>query len=104
MASLGLNFFIFWLHCAACGILVPHPGMEPVPPAAETWDPDHWTTREVPNRVILRALNTYVENKEKSQISDLIVYLKELEKEDQPTKTHRRKERIRARAEPLRMI
>ena len=27
--------FFFWPHCAACGILVPRPGIEPVPPAVE---------------------------------------------------------------------
>ena len=25
----------FWSHCTACGILVPQPGIEPVPPAVE---------------------------------------------------------------------
>ena len=40
------NFFIFWLHCMACGILVPWPGINPVPPAVESWSPNHWTTRE----------------------------------------------------------
>ena len=29
--------FFFWLHCAACGISVPQPGMEPMPPAVEAW-------------------------------------------------------------------
>ena len=28
-------FFFFWLHCLACGILVPWPGIEPEPPALE---------------------------------------------------------------------
>ena len=32
----------------ACGILVPRPGMEAVPPAVEAWSLNHWTTREVP--------------------------------------------------------
>ena len=32
----------------ACGILVPWPGIEPVPPALEAWSLNHWTTREVP--------------------------------------------------------
>ena len=43
-------FFFFWPRCAACGILVPQPGIEPVPPAVEVWSPDHWTTREVPEQ------------------------------------------------------
>ena len=32
----------------ACGILVPQPGIKPVPPAVEAWSLNHWTTREVP--------------------------------------------------------
>ena len=32
----------------ACGILVPQPGIEPVPPALEAQSLNHWTTREVP--------------------------------------------------------
>ena len=31
----------------ACGILVPRPGIEPVPPALETQSLNHWTAREV---------------------------------------------------------
>ena len=42
------SFFIFWLHCAACRILVLQPGIEPVPPTVEVWNINHWTTREVP--------------------------------------------------------
>ena len=41
-------FFFFWLYCTACGILVPRPGMEPVPPAVEARSPNHWTAREFP--------------------------------------------------------
>ena len=47
------NFFFFffgllvWPHCAACGILVPQPGIEPVPPAVEAQSLNHWTAREV---------------------------------------------------------
>ena len=33
---------------AACGILVPQPGIEPVPPALEAQSLNHWSTREVP--------------------------------------------------------
>ena len=29
------------------GILVPQPGMEPMPPAVEVWSLNHWTFREV---------------------------------------------------------
>ena len=41
-------FLIFWPHCAACGILVLRPGLEPAPPAEEAQSLNHWTTREVP--------------------------------------------------------
>ena len=41
-------FFYFWLHHAACGILIPRPGIEPMPPAVEVRSLNHWTTREVP--------------------------------------------------------
>ena len=39
-------FFYFWLHLAACGISVPRPGIEPVPPASEAWSLNHWAARE----------------------------------------------------------
>ena len=39
--------FFFLLHHAACGILVPWPGIEPMPPALQAWSLNHWTTREV---------------------------------------------------------
>ena len=42
------SFFFFWPHYAACGILVPRPGIEPVPPALGAQSLNHWTTREVP--------------------------------------------------------
>ena len=31
----------------ACGILVPQPEVEPVPPAVEAQSLNHWTAREV---------------------------------------------------------
>ena len=33
----------------ACRILVPWLGIEPAPPAAEAWHPNHWTAREEPS-------------------------------------------------------
>ena len=42
-----MNIF-FWPHHVACGILVPRPGIWPMPPALEVWSLNHWTTREVP--------------------------------------------------------
>ena len=41
-------FFMFWLCHAACGILVPQPGNEPIPPALEAWSVYYRTVREVP--------------------------------------------------------
>ena len=41
-------FFFFWPRCMACGIQVPQPEIEPVPPSVEAWSLNHWTTREVP--------------------------------------------------------
>ena len=35
-------------HVAACGILVPWPGIRLVHPAVEVWSPNHWTTRKTP--------------------------------------------------------
>ena len=35
-------------HYAACAILVPWPGIEPVPPAVEAQGPNEWTPREFP--------------------------------------------------------
>lgn len=42
------SFFLFQPHCAACGTVIPQPGIEPVGPAVETWSPKHWTSREFP--------------------------------------------------------
>ena len=39
-------FFIFWLCDAACRILVPQAGIEPVTTAVDVWIPSHWTTGE----------------------------------------------------------
>ena len=39
---------IFFWATLACGILVPQPGIEPVPRAVEAPSPNHWTAREVP--------------------------------------------------------
>ena len=37
----------------ACGILVPEPGIESVPPAVEAQSLNHWTATEVPYPLIL---------------------------------------------------
>ena len=40
--------FIFWPCQVACGILVPQPGIKPVPTALRSWSLNHQTAREVP--------------------------------------------------------
>ena len=37
-----------WLNCVAYGILVPQPGIEPMPPALKVWSLNHWTAGKVP--------------------------------------------------------
>ena len=46
-----LFFFFFWPRRAACGILVPRPGIEPMPPALRAWSLNHWTASEVPSQL-----------------------------------------------------
>ena len=46
-----LGFFL--PHPVACGILVPQPGTESVPPAKELQSLNHWTAREVPGMRVL---------------------------------------------------
>ena len=48
-------FFFFWPCYEACGILVPHLGIKPVPPALEAWSLNHWAPREAPGRRILNS-------------------------------------------------
>ena len=44
--------FVFLPCCAAQGILVPQPGIEPVSSGVEAQSPKHWTTREFPQKVL----------------------------------------------------
>ena len=41
-------FFFLWQHHSAWGILVPWPGIKPMPPEVEAWSLNHWTAREFP--------------------------------------------------------
>ena len=50
-----LSFFV-WLHCAACGILVPWPEIKPGPPVLEAQSTNHWTTRESKVKVLVAQL------------------------------------------------
>ena len=47
-----LFFFFFWLH-AACVIIAPQLRIKPKSPAVETWNLNHWITREVPHTFLL---------------------------------------------------
>lgn len=47
-------FVCFWLRRSACWILVPYPGIQPVPTAVEARSPNHWAARrEVPSHLLL---------------------------------------------------
>ena len=35
-------------------MLVPQPGIEPMPPALEAWSLNHWSSREVPKDTYLK--------------------------------------------------
>ena len=42
------GFLPFCLYHVACGIFIPLPGIEPMPPAMDVRSLNHWTIREVP--------------------------------------------------------
>ena len=50
--------FAFQPHHVACGILIPWPGIEPVTPALEAQNLNHWTIKEVPLLVITIKFQT----------------------------------------------
>ena len=54
-----LILFTYLFDCATDKILVPQPGMEPVPPAVEARSPNHWTTREFPTLLVFNVLNIF---------------------------------------------
>ena len=45
--------FSFLTVSRASGILVPQPGIEPKPPAVNVQSPNRWTTRDVPQSILL---------------------------------------------------
>ena len=48
LANQRYLFYLFtWLHHVECWILVPWPGIEPLPPVLEAQNLNHWTTKEV---------------------------------------------------------
>ena len=50
---LFLNLFYFWWYHMVLGILVPWPGIKPVPSALEAQSLNQWITREVPDFIII---------------------------------------------------
>ena len=48
----SLYLCMYWQCQAACGILVPQPGMEPRPMAVKAGSPNHWTAREFPLKTV----------------------------------------------------
>ena len=57
-------FLVFLLHCTACGVLVPQPGMEPTPPALEGQSLNYWT--------IGKSFMQRLKNSNREQISDCL--------------------------------
>ena len=55
-----IDFFFFWSCHTAYGILVPHPGIEPMPPALEAQSLNHQTSREVPKRDNLSFVHSII--------------------------------------------
>ena len=51
----NVTLFIYWPHSMVCGILVPWPGMEPMPPAGEAQSLNYLTTRKVPELMLLNC-------------------------------------------------
>ena len=47
LATLSFLKHFFWPHLEAHRILAPRPGISPVPPAVEAWNPDQWTARDI---------------------------------------------------------
>ena len=59
-----LSFFFFSNFLATCGILVPQPGIKPMPPEVGVWSLNHWTTREVPRNFTFTLGITYINSSE----------------------------------------
>lgn len=43
-----IRSILFWLHCVACGILIPQSGIEHGTMAVRAHNPNYWTARELP--------------------------------------------------------
>ena len=47
-AKVKLTFLFFFATFAACGVIIPQPGIEPTLPAPKARSLEHWTAREFP--------------------------------------------------------
>ena len=65
---------MFWPRLAACGILVPWPEIEPVPPTLEAWSLNHWTTREVPMKIFKAIFHIVSLHIYSGTILDCLIY------------------------------
>ena len=52
-AMILLFCFVFSLYLLACGVLVPWPGIKPMPSAVEAWNLNCWMTKVVPDNMSL---------------------------------------------------
>ena len=79
-----LHVFIYLGPCqAVCGILVPWPGIKPIPPVVEAWNLNNWITRGVPNYsrfspLRYLSLSEDMLSLEKVQVSILLYIVKQL--------------------------
>ena len=61
LVLLIIALFFFFCPChATCEILVPRPGIEPVPPVLGVWSLNHWIAREVSAAGFFKELNKLV--------------------------------------------
>ena len=51
----------------ACRILVPSPGIEPMPPAVEAWSLTYWTAKEVLGSIFLNVVLVRVSERWRDQ-------------------------------------
>ena len=52
-----LLFFFFLFGRTLQQVELPHPGIEPEPPAVEAWSLNHWTTREAQQPITFAVHN-----------------------------------------------
>ena len=52
---------VLWLRLVACGVLVPEPGVKPLPSVLEAQNLNHWTTWEVLKAATIKNSHQYQE-------------------------------------------